>query len=56
MDTLRINDPKKPGDFLVINRRDFDEKRHTLYGEAPQVVTETPAEPVKPAPRRTARR
>jgi hypothetical protein len=53
MDTVQINDPKKPGDFLVINRRDFDPARHTLYGSKPApapVAADTPAETPKPAP------
>lgn len=33
--TIQINDPKKPGDYLIIAERDFDPKRHTLYGTEP---------------------
>jgi hypothetical protein len=53
-ETIQINDPKKPGDYLLINARDFDPKKHTKFGEAPAQPTEQ-AETPKPkaAGRRT---
>jgi hypothetical protein len=41
LDLVKIADPKKPGDYLLINRRDFDPARHVEFGTG-----EAPASPV----------
>lgn len=55
-ETIQINDPKKPGDYLWIAKRDYDPKRHTLYGQEPPKATKqeapAPKQAAKPAPRR----
>lgn len=54
-ETIQIDDPKKPGSFLVINAHDFDPKKHTRFGESaparPSEQAETPRP--KAAGRRT---
>jgi hypothetical protein len=34
-DYIRIKDPKKPDDYLVLDRREYDPLRHELIGDAP---------------------
>lgn len=57
-DTIQIDDPRKPGDYLVIAARDFDPAKHTRFGDAKAA----PAKPEKaaaedaPKPRRASRK
>jgi len=54
MDFLKIADPDKPGDYLVLAKRDFDPAVHTLFAadpppEAPGTPAPAPAAPVPAA-------
>ena len=50
---IQIADAKKPGDFLLIDARDFDPTRHVLFGKG-----EAPASPapIEPAPAKRTRK
>lgn len=54
--TIQINDPKKPGDYLIIAERDFDPKRHTRFGEAAAKAEPAAVKAETPAPKPRARR
>lgn len=41
--TVKIEDPEKPGDYIVINESDFDADKHTLFQE-PAAEEEAPEE------------
>lgn len=62
MKTLKVNNPEKPGDFMVINESDFDKEKHTVFKEkaakaAPAKSEEKPEEaPAKKPVRRTKTR
>lgn len=42
MDFVTIADPDKPGDFLVMARRDFDPAVHQIFGAEPLVAQDAP--------------
>ena len=33
LETVKIEDPKNKGDFVTINRADFDPEKHTEFAE-----------------------
>lgn len=51
---IKISDPKKPGDFLLIGARDFDPAKHVRFeeGGAQAPPPPTPAAPIS-TPKRT---
>ena len=46
--TVKVNDPGKPGDYLVINQSDFERGGYTLFGEGAAPSSGKPKAP--PAP------
>mgnify|MGYP001247217971 CR=1 FL=1 len=46
MEFLKIHDPDKPGDYLVISRKDFDPSKHRRFESEP---------PAESAPTESAR-
>jgi hypothetical protein len=46
-ETVKIRDDSAPGGYVVINKEDYDESRHTLFVEARQGI---PAPVVAPIP------
>jgi len=44
LDLVKIADPKKPGDYLLINRRDFDPARHVEFGKGEAPASPAPAQ------------
>lgn len=45
MDFVKIADPDKPGDYLVLAKGAFDPAVHTLFAAAPTVADAGPAAP-----------
>lgn len=58
---VKIEDPKKPGDYLLISRGSFDPSVHRVFGEAVPKPAQTEkageeAQASSPAPRQTRKR
>lgn len=39
LETIRIADPNKDGDYITINADDFDPDTHVVFGEKPAPIT-----------------
>lgn len=50
IDTVRIVAAEAPGGWLLINRSDFDERRHRLWPEASAEAADSDPEPEKDEP------
>lgn len=55
MEFLQIHDPRKPGDYLVIARRDFDPAVHVPRTAAPDGAPVPEAAPPADTPKKKAR-
>lgn len=53
---LKIHDPDKPGDYLVLSKNDFDPAKHVLFDEPLPSVAEEKPEPKVEAPTRKGRK
>ena len=50
---IKVHDPKKPGDFLLVNQKTFNAGEYKLFSEPLKAKTEKAA-PKKPAVKRAS--